>query len=153
VQETVISVLKRMPHFQYEANGGSFKSWLLNLTAWRVRDQYRKRQRNVKVAHPPGGSLTGTPTVERVPDPAGVGLETIWDEEWEENLINSAVDRVKRAVDPKQYQIFDFYVLRNWPARKVADMLKVNLGQVYLAKHRVGTRIKKEINYLRSRPI
>src|SRR5947207_8795889 len=48
VQETVISVMKSMPEFHYEAEGGSFKSWLLNLTAWRIGDQFRKRQRNIK---------------------------------------------------------------------------------------------------------
>src|SRR6266702_1190826 len=51
VQETVISVMKSVPDFKYEAVGGSFKSWLLNLTAWRIGDQFRKRQRNIRPAH------------------------------------------------------------------------------------------------------
>ncbi len=64
-----------------------------------------------------------------------------------------ATDRVKRAVDPKQYQIFDLYVLKNMPARKVASTLKVNLGRVYLAKHRIGSRIKKELKSLLTKSI
>src|SRR5258706_14947787 len=36
VQETVISVLKSMPGFEYNTEKGSFKSWLLRLTNWRI---------------------------------------------------------------------------------------------------------------------
>ena len=153
VQETVISVFKSMPDFQYKAVGGSFKGWLLQLTAWRIGDQFRNRERHIQAVKRLSDSTARTATVDGIPDPAGSGLETIWEEEWEQNLMNAATDRVKRAVDPKQYQIFDLYVLKNWPARKVASTLKVNLGRVYLAKHRIGTMIKKEIKYLQTKPI
>ena len=153
VQETVISVFKTIPGFQYKAAGGSFKHWLLQLTAWRIGDQFRNRQRNITPAKQLADSSGRTATLDGVPDPAGSKLEAIWDDEWEQNLINAATDRVKRAVDPKQYQIFDLYVVKNWPARKVASTLKINLGRVYLAKHRIGTMIKKEIKYLHTKPI
>src|SRR3954453_22160611 len=48
VQETVISVLKSMPGFEYNAGKGSFKGWLLRLTNWRIGDQIRKRQRGIE---------------------------------------------------------------------------------------------------------
>jgi len=153
VQETVNSVFKSMPNFQYKAEGGSFKSWLLQLTAWRIGDQLRKRRRHVQPAKLQADSTSETSTVDGIADPAGSGLEAIWDQEWEQNLMNAATDRVKRAVDPKQYQIFDLYVLKHWPARRVASSLKVNLSQVYLTKHRIGTRIKKEIRHLHTKPI
>src|SRR6266545_4859896 len=43
VQETVISVAKKMPEFKCDPAAGSFKSWLLTLTRWRIVDQLRKR--------------------------------------------------------------------------------------------------------------
>ena len=154
VQETVISVMKSMPDFNYDGTGGSFKCWLLKLTTWRIGDQFRKRQRDV---HQPfrkrDDTSTGTDTVESIPDPSGEKLEAIWDEEWEKNLMEAAVERVKRKVDGKQYQIFDLYVFKNWPVAKVAGTLKVNVGRVYLAKHRIGALIKKEISWLRAKPL
>jgi RNA polymerase sigma-70 factor (ECF subfamily) len=39
-------------------------------------------------------------------------------------------------------------VVRQWPAGKVAQTLGVNIGRVYLAKHRVMSLIKKEIRAL-----
>src|SRR5690348_7554709 len=47
VQETVVSVMKSMPGFKYHAENGSFKSWLLRLTSWRIGDQFRKRQKGI----------------------------------------------------------------------------------------------------------
>src|SRR5438093_9243600 len=47
VQETVISVSKSMPRFEYSHQNPSFKTWLLRLTHWRVTSQLRKRQRGI----------------------------------------------------------------------------------------------------------
>src|ERR1700722_12524247 len=44
VQETMISVAKHMPGFNYDPSVGSFKGWLLKLTRWRMTDQLRKRR-------------------------------------------------------------------------------------------------------------
>jgi RNA polymerase sigma-70 factor (ECF subfamily) len=87
-----------------------------------------------------------------VADPAAQ-LEVTWNEEWETNLMAAAIERVKKKVDAKQYQVFDLYVFKKWPVTKVAQTLKVNRGMVYLAKHRIGNLIKKELTYLQTKPI
>ena len=91
-----------------------------------------------------------TAPLERVADPAAMNLEVIWDEEWEKNLVDAAIEKVKARLHPKQYQMFDLYVLKKWPAGEVARSLHVNMGQVYLAKHRVSALIKREIKALES---
>src|SRR5262245_51779754 len=153
VQETVISVLKGMPDFKYETQLGSFKGWLLKLTGWRIKDQLRKRQRSIDERKRDCDTSTRTPTVERLPDPAGFALDSIWDDEWEKNLVDVAIARVKRKADARQFQIFDLYVLKKWPVTRVARTLKVSVGRVYLAKHRLSGLIKKEITRLRSKPV
>ena len=55
---------------------------------------------------------------------------------------------MKHKVSPKQYQIFDAYVLKGWDVSKVRKELDVSMAQVYLAKHRVGGMVKKEIDGL-----
>jgi len=153
VQETVISVLKSIPNFEYDAKKGSFKNWLARLTSWRITDQLRKRQRGVVHGNRERRTSTRTATVERVADPVSLELEASWEEEWERNLLEAAVERVKRKVDPKQYQIFNLYALKGWPVRKIARTLKVNSGRVYLARHRINHLIRKEIAHLRTKPI
>ena len=51
---------------------------------------------------------------------------------------------LRNQVSPKQFQMFELYVLRDWPVSKVAQTLSVNAGQVYLAKHRISSLLKKE---------
>jgi DNA-directed RNA polymerase specialized sigma24 family protein len=45
----------------------------------------------------------------------------------------------------KQWQIFDLYVLKEWPVREVAQALGVSIGRVYLAKHRISALVKREV--------
>jgi RNA polymerase sigma factor (sigma-70 family) len=149
VQETVLSIAKKMGEFVYDPTRCTFKGWLLHVTRLRILDQFRKRgplafQNSLQHK----GSSDGTATVEGVPDPASLTLDAIWEEEWEKNLIDAALERVKKKVKPEHYQIFYLLVVKELPVPKVAKMLGVSSAQVYLVKHRVAALVKKEIKNL-----
>ena len=148
VQETVIAVAKKMPGFEYDPRIGSFKGWLLHTTRWKIGDQLRKRRKDGGGVERAQKTTTRTSTIERIPDPGGFDLEAEWDREWEKNIFDAAIERVKKQVKAKQYQIFDLYVIKQWPVQKVARTLGVNVARVYLAKHRVSALIKKEVKRL-----
>jgi RNA polymerase sigma factor (sigma-70 family) len=147
VQETIITVAKKIDKLKYDPAIGSFKGWLLQITRWRIADQFRKRQPGNR-KFPRSADDRATATIERVADSHAVDLDALWEKEWQENLFDAAVARVKKKVDPKQFQIFDCYVRKEWPAQKVAEQLRVNVGQVYLARHRVSALLKKEVKAL-----
>lgn len=149
VQETVISVAKRMPDFRYDPARGKFKGWLLQITRRRIADEVRKQ---MQASGASGSHPVETLQVEQMEsmlDPSGSELEAIWEEEWEKHLFNAAVANIKKQVNPEHYQLFDLYVVQQWPVRKITHTLGVNAGQVYLAKHRVSRLLKKEIDQLR----
>lgn len=147
VQETVITVAKKIDKLRYDPALGSFKGWLLQITRWRIADQFRKRDSvQTQREFPDDGRKTAT--IERLPDLNVVDLDVLWEREWQENLFHAAIARVKKKVEPKQFQIFDCYVRKEWPAQKVAAQLRVSVGQVYLARHRVSALIKKEVKTL-----
>jgi RNA polymerase sigma factor (sigma-70 family) len=145
VQETLITVAKKIDRLKYDPALGSFKGWLLNITRWRIADQFRKRKRPEEHPAKARRDERETITIERIADPAGFDLDAAWDEEWRSNLREAAIARVKKKVSAKQYQIFDCYVLKEWPAQKVAKELRVSVTQVYIAKHRVGALLKREV--------
>lgn len=145
VQETLITVAKKIDGLKYDPALGSFKGWLLNITRWRIADQFRKRKRAGESSARTRRDERGTATIDRIPDPAGFDLDVAWDEEWNKNLLQAATERVKKKVSAKQYQIFDCYVLKQWPVQKVAKELRVSVAQVYLAKHRLSALLKKEV--------
>ena len=150
VQETLISVSKSMPSFKYSPDKGSFKVWLLNLTRWRIVDQMRKR--SPKATHsqpsPHMENETGrTATIERVPDDR-LDWSALWESDWKKAILEAAQNRVKSRMDPKKFQIFDFYVNHEWPPEKVARSFNVNINQVYLIKNRVTEMLHEEFGRL-----
>jgi len=148
LQETMLAVAKHMPTFTYDPNIGSFKAWLLNMTRWRIQDQFRKR-RTVDMTPPkPEESDTRTSFMNRLPDPASQYIDAVWELEWQQNLLAAALDRVKCHVDPLKYQIFDLYVNQGWTPEKVAQSCGISVEQVYLAKHRITQSIKTEAERL-----
>lgn len=148
VQETMIAVARHMPSFKYNPAIGSFKTWLLNMTRWRITDQLRKRG-PFKAAHVVSNdTATGTRVMDRVVDPMTQDLDRLWDAEWEKNLLDAAMAKVKRQLEPQKYQIFDLYVNKGWPPEKVATTFGISVGQVYLAKHRAMELIREEVKKL-----
>ena len=148
VQETMVSVAKHMPDFKYDRKIGSFKAWLLNMTRWRIIDQFRKRGHSSGRRLFPDDASAADYLEAQLSNQSNTDLETLWDTEWEKNLYDAAITRVKSRLDPQKYQIFDFYVNKRWEPDKVANDFGVSINQVYLAKHRVIELIKEEIKRL-----
>ena len=153
VQETVISVANQMQGFKYDPACGSFKAWLMQITRRRIADHLRKRYRSgavnaVDLENPSIAAILNT-----LPDGSISILDELWEEEWRRHMADAAMERVKRLVSPEQFQMFEFSVLQRWPAGKVAEALGVSTVQVYMARHRVGKLVKKEIQRLEQKMI
>ena len=145
VQETILSIAKQSKKKLYDPEQGSFKTWLMNMTRWRINDQFRKRKKDTAMMAGEWESDRKTAMIDRVEDPNGDVLSRLWNVEWKKNVADAALSRVKAQVSPKQYQIFDCYVIKQWDAKRVQDQLNVSMAQVYLAKHRVGAVLKREL--------
>jgi len=61
-----------------------------------------------------------------------------------------AIKKVKRRSNPRHYQMFYLHVIERQSVLRVAKSLGVSAAQVYLVKHRIGRRIKREINQLQT---
>ena len=153
VQETVISVAKQMPAFQYKPSGqgGSFKRWLYTLTKWRIVDQLRSHSRDRSLVRSPEACDSEVDPMATIPDPVGNRLDSLWEAEWEQNLLEAALEQVKRRTDPRHYQVFYLKVVKNWSALKVARIMNVSIPQVYTVKHRVSKELKVTLAQLREK--
>jgi len=152
VQETVLAVAKGIHGFIYDPAKCAFKTWLLTVTRSKIANQFEKRSRRPVVTDPAGEDSQRTPLLERVPDQQQEALwERAWEEDWQKNLMDAAIQRVKRTVPIEQYQMFDLFVLKNWPAKDVAKTLGVTIAHVYVAKHRIAKLIRKEVAALEAK--
>jgi RNA polymerase sigma-70 factor (ECF subfamily) len=149
VQETAIAMARHLPEYRYDPKVCRFKTWLLNLTSWRIKDQLKKRKKEAlwmqgHSSAPRNDDSAQTATIHRVPDPAAVDLEALFETQWRQNLFALALQRVKPKFSLKQFQIFDLLVLQAWPAADVARSLGVTRANVYVTRHRISAAIKKE---------
>ena len=144
VQEVMAELRRRIQGFEPNRERGPFKAWLLNLVRWRIADQLRKRLPVAEVAE--GDTEAALRTQASI---AAASKDSCSDEAWEaavrQRLLEEAIDRVKAQADEKQFQIFRVYTSQKISAQQVAQAFGVSIMQVYLAKHRLGKMIKKEI--------
>lgn len=157
VQETVIGVARKISEFKADPRHGSFSAWLMQLTRWRIADQWRKRTASGQAPDQPGPghatafypSDTGsTGPIERIADPTGAALDATWQEEWEKHVMTEALERVKQQVSARQFQMFDLHVLQKQSVQDTARILQASMASVYMAKHRVSRFLKKELKKL-----
>lgn len=148
VQDTVVSMARKMPEFQYDPARGTFRQWLMRITRRRVVDHLRRRYRQPLTADLAPEKLEEFDEhVEAVTD-GGESFETRWNEEWEKATFDAALDVVRANTNPRHFQIFDYCVLKQWSTAKVATLLGMNAPQVYLAKHRVAQAMKKAVRQI-----
>ena len=148
VQETAIAMARHLPEYRYDPKVCRFKTWLLNQTSWRIKDQFKKRKKETAQNNYTDRGNEETATINRVPDTAATDLDAVFESQWRKNLFDVAVDRVKTKFSLKQFQIFDLLVVREWPAATVAQSLGVSLANVYVTRHRISSAIKKETKRL-----
>lgn len=150
VQETIIAIARQVQKGQYDPRAGSFKAWLLQMTRWRILDVFRARKRQPSLSNQGNSESEDSQNLamDRLTSEKDNLLEGIWDREWRDNISAAALERVKAKVSPRQFQIFDCYVMKGWGVKKTAEALGINAAQVYLAKHRVGSLVRKEIQGL-----
>jgi RNA polymerase sigma factor (sigma-70 family) len=154
VQETMIAVSRKMPEFRYEPGKDSFKGWLLQIARWKIADQFRKRRPYHAPENKTETDSNPLPSPSRprlpndVPD-AAADIDRIWEAEWQRHLLEQALTRVKRQVNPAHYAIYHLQVIEERPVAEVRRLLGVTAAHVYLARHRVGRALKKQLKLLR----
>ena len=144
VQETCIAVAKNVS--KYDPKAGPFKAWLLQMTRWRITDQQRRRAKNR--VHRRDDDTRQTGTLDRLPGTGEAEFEGMWEEEWQAHVLDTALTKLKRKVDPKHFQIFDCTAIKGWDASKTAKLLGVSVAQVYIVKHRLKKLLKEELGVI-----
>jgi RNA polymerase sigma factor (sigma-70 family) len=147
VQESIVCVAKAIRDFQYNPRNGSFKGWLLTITRRRVTDHLRKQYARPQFSAEFEADDAATPTLNKLAD-ENLCWETLWNEEWEQNLVAVALANVKSKVKSRQYQLFDCFVLKEWSLEVTKEKLHASLAQIYFAKYKVGRLLRGELRNL-----
>jgi RNA polymerase sigma factor (sigma-70 family) len=145
VQETIAAVAQTMPKFHYDRSKGSFKGWLARVTRNHIADFLTRKTRDAarrEEMHP-----------EQMQDAAGAAaadeLGETWESEWRQHLLDRALRRVQELVSARNIQIFQLSAVQGWSTDEIAKSLTISRARVYLARHRVGRMVAREVESLR----
>jgi RNA polymerase sigma-70 factor (ECF subfamily) len=155
VQETIIGIARKMENFRYQPEVCSFKGWLMVVTRRRIIDHLRRGQ-PARYSFVPLANDTAVAAEDvAVPvDPPALdptaerAFEDLWEQEWKTNLLDAAMERIKRKVAPEHYQIFYLHSVKGMSARDVGELLGASVAKVYVVRHRVSRMIKNEVRAL-----
>ena len=136
-QETLSAFLRAYREGRYDRGGGRLHSWLFGI-AHRVvlnrrRTLARERQRQPIAAR--------TAFWDAVP--AEEAVRRSWDDSWHQAIFDQCLQQVRAELQPKTVLAFEAYALNGRPASDVARELEMSRNAVFLAKHRVLTRIRE----------
>ncbi len=137
VQEVFILLLRKLPEFSYDRQK-SFRSWLRTVTLNKWRDICRRR--------------TETPLADD--DSAFAGLvnsdngNLLEEAEYQQFLIKRALEIMQTEFEPTTWKACWEYVVADRPAMEVAAELHISVGAIYVAKSRVLSRLRQELEGL-----
>lgn len=150
VQETVTAVSQSLPKFQYDRSKGSFKGWLARVTRNHIADFLTRKTREaahrVELPAEQAQSLSTDPAVREGGQP---DLDAVWEAEWRQHLLARALVQAAESVSARSIQIFQLSAVQGWSIEEIAASLRVSRARIYLARHRVGRLVKREIGRLR----
>jgi RNA polymerase sigma-70 factor (ECF subfamily) len=147
VQETLITLSRMMPEFNYDPEKGRFRGFLLTVVKSRIVDAWRREQKQTAQAK---GDTVPSETISCMEDKWLSNWEDEWDREWENHLLMEAMKRIEGKVQPHVLESFRRYVLQGQPAADVAAALGTSEANIYNQRRRVLTILQREVSALRT---
>ncbi len=75
-------------------------------------------------------------------------MEKLYEHEWQQNLLQTAVELIRKRVDPEKFQIFDLLVNKQWSQDQVSNAFNIPAPKIYLVKHRISKMIEAQVRRL-----
>jgi len=143
-QDVLKAVAAGMEHFRYDPGRGTFRGWLFTLVRhqlhhWGASRRYRSS----------GSGETGIQALlDELPAPPPEE-ESQWEEEFQRRLLNQSVELAREKFQETTWQAFWRTARLGQRSQDVARELGLSVAAVYMAKSRVLTEIRKQIQRLR----
>lgn len=126
------SIVRQIPHFEYDKQKGGFKAWLRVIVNRRVVDLLRKRKEVRADTNEIAAVQSGDKTVDE-----------IWEENWKKQHLRRCFELAKHEVSDVQYEAFRLLVEDDQTVKEVENLTGLNANQIYKAKARVLDEIRK----------
>ncbi len=144
-QEVMRVAAQALPEFQYDAQRGKFRGWLLQTTRHRLHKFFARQQR--------APQLASETTIERFLDgEPGADEQARWEEEYRQRLFDWAAEKARPEFQPATWEAFWLTAVDSISVKEVAARLGISIGAVYIARSRVLARLRELIETVTDEP-
>ena len=142
-QEVLAVLVREIPQFRHDLRAGAFRRWLRTITVNRLRTFWRgRRTRPVATGDSDFGHV-----LDQLADPDS-GLSRLWDAEHDRHVVRRLMKLIEPDFEPVTWKTFCALVLEGKETRAVAAEFGVSPNAVRIAKLRVLSRFRQEIQGL-----
>ncbi len=144
-QEVMRVAAQAMPEFEYDAQRGKFRGWLLQTTRHRLYKFYRQQSR---------APLPASETViERFVDgEPGADERARWEEDYRQRLFDWAAEKARPEFQAATWEAFWLTAVKSVSVKEVAGQLGISVGAIYIARSRVIARLRELIESASDEP-
>lgn len=136
-QNALAAFVRAYREGRYDRDRARLRTWLFAIAhkeAMRMRRDLARAPRQA-----PSTDADAPSFFANLPDEDS--LQSSWDEQWERHALERCLAQARAEFEPSTYEAFDLVALRSVPAQEVATRLGISRNAVYVAKHRVLTRL------------
>jgi RNA polymerase sigma factor (sigma-70 family) len=145
-QEVMRVAAEKMPEFQYNAQRGKFRGWLLQTTRHRLYKFFARRQR--------APQSTSETAIERFLDQEpGTDEQARWEEDYRQRLFDWAVEKARPEFQPATWDAFWLTAVESVSVKEVAHKVGISIGAVYVARSRVMARLRELVETVTDEPM
>ena len=137
-QNVLVKLAAKMRDFTYDPSR-SFRAWLKTLTNHALSDFQDSRRRHT--------SGSGDSAVDRLLQNVAAGEDLVkrLEEEFDRELLQEAMQRVRLRVAPQTWQAFWLTALEGLSGAEAAAQIPMAVAQVFVAKRRVQKMLREEV--------
>ncbi len=140
-QNVLVRLAEKMSTFHYDPSG-SFRGWLWTLTRHAWQDYVEGQGRQVRAS---GDSDSRRCLAEA---PAREDLVQRLNEEFDRELLDEAMARVRLRVEPQTWEAFRLLALEGWTGAETGQKLGMKVASVFVARSNVQKLLRREIQDL-----
>ena len=142
-QEVFQTMSRELEAFEHNGRTGAFRNWLKTTTIYRCRRYWESKKRRAGLSE----SDDGADVLNQLAD-SNSELSKTWDNEHDHYVIQRILKLVEREFEPKSFEVFVRYVLKDESPEMLASKYEIPVGQVYKIKFRVMKRLRQEADEL-----
>lgn len=139
-QDTLLLVVKALPTFRYDSERGSFRGWLLTI----LRNVIRRRCQQAKNQSIGSGDSAILNFLHEQPSREDIDK---WEREYQLRMFHWAASKIQNTFRSSTWNAFWLTTVEGISIHDAAARLGITEGAVYIARSRVLSRIRQEIEF------